>query len=506
MGSTHTATPLRVGQTMRPGGMAQTPTSALTNPENDDNSIQSGVSFNDLSGIRSRREHNRRRLQRMGILTGATFALFIYMLIPAAILFSMILFGTVSSVFFYQLADIARWEFQRTILEGRGISDYIPQGLFRTLTATSMHDFLSDPDGIFGASEHLPYIILYLIPGLTPEQLDQYVSRLSPTHQRLLRSEQGLLGFILNRNNHRLADGDSANSDSTLMRLLMGDEGLREWRQAQQHPDTQQHHTPPNIAPRRLELPPTIPESSEEDIPVTPTTRRLSAAPPSEQGGTNQPVTETPSAGIPETVAAIVGNRADTNNIPPAPASNSAQATARRPSLSSNQSPQRRTSISMDTVLLDAVRSAVSNVVSDATSSVRERAEQSFRDTLAVPIYRVSLGVTALGLGVGVFGLANGTYDLHSLTESIGQLVSGTIADLLGAGRSSQGSAPRVRLSFSMPSGGFLLGSTIASGTTAVVLGLFTGQRSGYSDSRAGRGPAAKPSGSEEASSNPQPI
>eukprot|EP00535_Pseudo-nitzschia_heimii_P008664 CAMPEP_0197180072 /NCGR_PEP_ID=MMETSP1423-20130617/4815_1 /TAXON_ID=476441 /ORGANISM="Pseudo-nitzschia heimii, Strain UNC1101" /LENGTH=571 /DNA_ID=CAMNT_0042630093 /DNA_START=421 /DNA_END=2136 /DNA_ORIENTATION=+ len=502
------ANPLRPGQTARPDGLHEAAMSAHVNPENDDNSIQSSVGFQNnanSAAMRVRRGRNRRQLQRLGIATGTAFALFIYMLIPTALLLSMILFGTVSSVFLYQLADVLRWEFHRSILEGRGIGDYLPQGLYRLLTSTSLHEFLSDPDGIFGASEHIPYLMLYMIPGLTPEQLEQYVSRLSPTHQRLLRSEQGLLGYYLNRNNHRNADADNGNSDSTLMRVVMGDERLREWRQVQQHSDTPLQSTFSNVAPRRLELPPTIPEGPEESIPAAPAPRRISEppAPPQGEGGSSQTIPEPPSPGIPETVAALVGNGSDANNFSPAPARDVSQPSG-RPSLQTHRSPERNESTSNDIILLDAVRSAVANVVSDATSSVREQAEETLRVTLAIPMYRVSLGVTALGLGVGALGLANGTYDLRSLTESIGRLVSQTVAGILGGG----GSETRLRPSLSMPSGGFLLGSTIASGTTAVVLGLFARPTNGGGDGGASDGgPAAKsPGNSEDPSSSPQAI
>jgi len=95
------STPLQQGHT-RPG-VNETPISALTaTTETDDNSIQSGVSYNseDAAGLQLRRGRNRRRLQGLGAATGATFALFMYMLVPTALLFSMILFGGVSSAFF----------------------------------------------------------------------------------------------------------------------------------------------------------------------------------------------------------------------------------------------------------------------------------------------------------------------------------------------------------------------------------------------------------------------
>mmetsp|Transcript_16907 Transcript_16907/g.34887 ORF Transcript_16907/g.34887 Transcript_16907/m.34887 type:complete len:533 (-) Transcript_16907:101-1699(-) len=431
------ATPLRPTANR----IEETPMSALSANTSDDGSIQSGVSFNTEDGvaIQLRRQQNRMQLRNFGAATGATFALFMYMLVPTALLLSMILFGSVSSAFLYQLGAIMHWEFHRSILEGRGIGDYLPESLYQALTATSLHDFLIDPDGIFGASEHIPYLMLYMIPGLTEEQLEQYVNRLNPTHQRILRSNQGLMGFLLNRNNHRLSPSET-NQDSTLMRFLMGDERLRQWRQRQG--SSQQQH-PSNIAPRRLELPPTIPEEEASR----------------EESNASEP------AGIPATVAAIVGSTA----VPNPPTTDSTSETP--------ASPERRPSATGEMVLFDAMGAAVASFLGDATNTVRQHAQETFRDALATPIYRVSLGVAALGLGVGALGLANGTYDLQSFSRPLAQFVSNFMGSLLGGGSTSRttttNSSAGIRLSFTMPSGGVLMGSTIASGTTAVVLGLF---------------------------------
>jgi hypothetical protein len=251
------------------------------------------------------------------------------------------------------------------------------------------------------------------------------------------------------------------------MRVLMGDDRLREWRQQQ---DTQQQSSssssssshPSNMAPRRLELPPTIPE---ED-PPTPRSRNTSGDERTSSHEDAGPlIPEPPSSGIPATVATIVG-RSAAPNLPPSD--------AQPPAIPAPQSPERRSSVDLDLVLFDAVGSAVANFVGDTTNLVRERATESFRDALATPIYRVSLGLTALGLGVGAYGFANGTYDLQSLAQPISQLVSNILQTLIGTGSSSSGgsgggSAPRP----SMPSTSLLVGSTIASGTSAVVLGLF---------------------------------
>eukprot|EP00531_Pseudo-nitzschia_arenysensis_P020483 CAMPEP_0116140306 /NCGR_PEP_ID=MMETSP0329-20121206/13772_1 /TAXON_ID=697910 /ORGANISM="Pseudo-nitzschia arenysensis, Strain B593" /LENGTH=550 /DNA_ID=CAMNT_0003635401 /DNA_START=351 /DNA_END=2003 /DNA_ORIENTATION=- len=444
------ATPLRPTTT---NAIAETPMSALSANTSDDASIQSGVSFNteDGAAIQLRRERNQMQLRNLGAATGATFALFMYMLVPTALLLSMILFGGVSSAFLYQLGQIMHWEFHRSILEGRGIGDYLPESVYRALTSTSIHEFLTDPDGIFGANEHIAYLMLYMIPGLTDEQLEHYINRLNPAHQRILRSNQGLMGFLLNRNNHRLSPNE-ANQDSTILRFLMGDERLGQWRQQQAIPPPQH---PSGVAPRRLDLPPTIPEEEAS------ATRENSTS-----ENTLEPT------GIPETVAAVVGSTPVPN--PPA---ESASAAPPSTSNTTPPSPDRRPSATGEIVLFDAMTTAMASLVSEATSAVRERATETVRDAVATPVFRMSLGVTALGLGVGALGLANGTYDLQSFSRPLAQFFSNFMGSLFGRG-SGASSAPRsgspgIRLSFTMPSGGVLLGSTIASGTTAVVLGLF---------------------------------
>jgi len=240
-----------------------TPMSALTMEtraahEADSNSIRSSGSNHsrldyDESAIQERRRNNLRQLQQLGIATGVTFSMFLYLLVPTALLMSMILFGGVSAAFMARLAVYLQWEFNRSILEGRGIGDYLPQGMYEALTSSSLNDILTDPDGIFGVSEHMPYILLYMIPGLTREQRDAYVGQLSPHHQRLLRNEHGLLGYLHNRNRH--LNPNNGEASSFLMRLLMGDERLRQQQQL-----LQMQNTRLSSSSNRLELPPTIPE------------------------------------------------------------------------------------------------------------------------------------------------------------------------------------------------------------------------------------------------------
>jgi len=476
--------------------------SSSSSNNNHDNNISTQY---DEVAVRERRRRNLRQLQQLGVATGITFSLFLYLLIPTALLLSMILFGGVSAAFVTRLAVHLQWEFQRTVLEGYGIGEYLPAGTYQLLTSTSLHDILTDPDGLFGGSEHMPYILLYLIPGLTPEQRNAFVNRLSPIHQNLLRDDRGLLGYLQNRNRHRQSQSQSQPRDNGfLMRLLMGDERLRQQQQQSQLQIQIQNTRPRSNSSGststngngnirlELELPPTIPEGTSWGD--------TSALGPDDGNGNNNnnpsaavavgttivtATTTSAAVEIPATVVSpIVGRAVVLNNappiqipesIPPPPSvvvdtvvsTAAAAATDRESSTSPTNNtarPRPATNISGgDGVLFDAIGTAVSNIIGGATQTVRTQARDSIRGALSGPIFRASVGATALGLGIGAIGLMSGAYDAESLITPVAQLVRGLF------GRSSSGGGS----SGSLPSSSALVGATLASGTTAAVVGAF---------------------------------
>ncbi|KAL3928671.1 MAG: hypothetical protein SGARI_004966, partial [Bacillariaceae sp.] len=248
--------------TQLPPQQIQQPASA---PQN--NSSPHAQPLPPMSTVISQRNRYLRQLRQLGMASGATFALTILVLVPPAVLAASMVFFFIMSLFFYKLYQILQWEYQR-LVQGRGIGDYLPSSIYDQLTQTTVHDFMSDTRNSY-VNENA-YLMLYMIPGLTPEQINEYVGRLSPRHQELLHRHG--LGYVLG---------------SSFMRLIMGDERL----QNQQPPRIEQldegaatstdspssslsggsssnggsaagHH---NIVPRRLELPPTIPEGASED-------------------------------------------------------------------------------------------------------------------------------------------------------------------------------------------------------------------------------------------------
>ena len=451
-------------------------TVALTGNNNSVINVNNTVNTYDTELVR--RHNSRRQLQRLGIATGVSFSFVIYLLIPTALLLSMILFGIVSTIFIYNIILYGQNELQ-TIVRGHGIGTLLlPTGIMETLTQTSIHDFLTDPTGfLYSVNEHIPYLLMYMIPGLSEEQLNGYVHRLSLNHQQLLRNEHGLLGYFIHTRNNSNNSGNNNNNNSLILRFLMGDEGLREQQQQQQqdqlHDQSQQTiimaggNSNRRIMDRVgvLVSPPT---TISEGISVS----------PSELGNDDDPTTIT-SPSSPSQFQSVP-------SIPPPPP----MAVVRR------QSSTRRVAEEEEVVLFDAIGTAVSNYLNIASTSIRSSVRESTTNVLYGPIFRGSIGVTALGLSIGSYGLfISGTYTITPFLQPTIHLIQNTFTSLLstvigngggrstangstgsgsGGGSSSSSNSIGSIIGMMMPSSALLIGTTSVSFTTAVVLGLFS--------------------------------
>jgi hypothetical protein len=120
-------------------------------------------------------------------------------------------------------------EFNSRVENGRGLSELFnlspESSLWQTLTRTTLHEYMTDDSF---AMEYR-YLLLYFIPGITPQQLNAYIDRLDPRHRDLLRRPGGIGQALLG---------------PTAMRAIMG---RRPWealiQQAQQQ-QQQPHESP----------------------------------------------------------------------------------------------------------------------------------------------------------------------------------------------------------------------------------------------------------------------
>jgi hypothetical protein len=77
-------------------------------------------------------------------------------------------------------------EFER-ILQERGLGDYLSQSIYNLLTERTLHEWMNDSS----FTSEYRHLMLYLIPGISREQLETYVERL-PTRQRNNLRRHGL--------------------------------------------------------------------------------------------------------------------------------------------------------------------------------------------------------------------------------------------------------------------------------------------------------------------------
>jgi hypothetical protein len=440
------------------------------------NNNSSNINNTTISPILNQRDRYIRQLRVLGLASGVSFALSILALVPAPVLLSVLLCLVVVFSFLYKLYQLLLWEYQR-LVRGRGIGDYLPSSIYEQLTQTSVHDFMSDTRNSY-VNENA-YLMLYMIPGLTHEQINEYVGRLSPRHQELLH-RQGL-GYVLGNG---------------FMRLIMGDE--------RRQPEQQQpiaaieeedgmaaiisgvtespsgslasgglasggggggvavgHH---NMIPRRLELPPTIPEGySEDDVSAT-----------SELGHEEDPATqylrywgvEPENSAIPPTSAsrhvaaspAVVALSSQTATALTADAPPSRRGSQQQHQQVSPEAAARAEAEAEEQVLYEAIGSAVTTYISVATTMVQTSARRT-ATLFSGTIFRASMGVTLFGVGVGIYGFWIGAYNPQTFFQPVVQMIQNQIGSFF---------RPPQRLD--LPSSQLLVGTTLVSGATAGIM------------------------------------
>ena len=173
-----------------------------------------------LSNLEEQRLRLNAQTMRWGVAAGATVTTVTLTFVPIQLLVGLAMIITFLLGVMYTLYQRAQLEYQN-IVTGRGLGEYLPEEMYDQLANVSFHDWMAN--GTF-IQEH-QHLMLYMIPGITTEQLNDYVDRLLPRHRRVLR-RPGLGHFL----------------GPQFMRLLMGDSRL-----------AGQHQTP-GLVPRRLEL------------------------------------------------------------------------------------------------------------------------------------------------------------------------------------------------------------------------------------------------------------
>jgi uncharacterized membrane protein len=172
----------------------------------------------------------RRQVLHLGLASSGVMSAFIVSVVPANIIIGVAVVFLLWVTFIYRAFQMMQYEYRRA-LQGRGLGDLLPESWYNQLVNVSFHEFMTDTTFV----QENQHFMLYFIPGISREQLGDYVDRLVPRHRRALH-RPGIGNFLGNG----------------FMRNVIGDQGLAE----------RQGGTTRRLVPRRLEL--ALPASNED--------------------------------------------------------------------------------------------------------------------------------------------------------------------------------------------------------------------------------------------------
>lgn len=162
-----------------------------------------------------RRQYQLLQSQIYLLLTTSTLGLilFLFYALPLAAFISFTLMISSLGALFPVIRSTVRARYEMELANHPlGLLRYLPESLRIMLTETTLHDFMTDTTFMM---EHR-YLLLYFMPGLSPEQLGGYIDRLPPRHREaLLQPGLGRLMPSVMENFMRLDNNSHDNTDNT---------------------------------------------------------------------------------------------------------------------------------------------------------------------------------------------------------------------------------------------------------------------------------------------------
>lgn len=215
-----TPTPIKKGGRLvqvTPAGLPSLTAATPCSPKADDNDddeagLQKPTAT--VSSSASRAQSLQRHVYLWIATVAVAVVVFIYQILPAAALTALLfIMASIGMMTQTVVTALRHWHYE-TVIAGNGLGRWLlPDSLYRTLTETSLHEFMTDPE--FGLENR--HLLLYFLP-LSEEQLVDSIERLAPQHRdRLYRPGLGHLML-----------GES------LMRLLLGEPRYQQLQQQQQ--------------------------------------------------------------------------------------------------------------------------------------------------------------------------------------------------------------------------------------------------------------------------------
>lgn len=130
------------------------------------------------------RQYQLLRSQIMILLgsSGLGLILFLFYALPLIAFLSLILMVSSMGALLPVAISFVRARYEMEMEHPLGLVRYLPDSLRVFLTETTLHEFMADTT-LFMETR---YLLMYFMPGLSPEQLMEYIHRLPPRHREAL--------------------------------------------------------------------------------------------------------------------------------------------------------------------------------------------------------------------------------------------------------------------------------------------------------------------------------
>lgn len=135
--------------------------------------------------------------------------LFLFYALPLIAFISLLLMVSSMGALLPVVISFARARYEMEMEHPLGLIRYLPDSLRVFLTETTLHEFMADTTFFMETR----YLLMYFIPGLSPEQLMEYIHRLPPRHRDALL-EPGLGRLVPSVMEHLMRIDDNHNNNN----------------------------------------------------------------------------------------------------------------------------------------------------------------------------------------------------------------------------------------------------------------------------------------------------
>ena len=219
-------------------GLVETPSSITTAGQTADSTTLASRSPLGVRRLSERRRRGSAPIETMGLrrryrmlrsqimlLLGSSalgLLLFLFCALPLAAFASLLFVSASIGALVPVASSMLRAQYELEMEHPLGLVRYLPESIRIMLTETTLHEFMADTAFFM----EYRYLLLYFVPGLSPDQLMAYIGRLPTRHREaLLRPGLGRLVPSVMENLMRIDEDDDHRDDAWRPAGDDGDEG-----------------------------------------------------------------------------------------------------------------------------------------------------------------------------------------------------------------------------------------------------------------------------------------